>query len=53
MVLEEDGNTILKAAIFLETRKSNKRQNFDYSRMANDKKIVKAEGMLFWNHKIL
>ena len=45
MVVEGENQKIVKAAILLETRKSNKRQNFDYSKMKNDKKILQAEGI--------
>jgi hypothetical protein len=46
MIIEGENKMLLKSAILLETRKSNKRQNFDYSQMLFDKRIIKAEGIV-------
>jgi len=41
-----------KFAILLETRKSNKRQNFDYSQMKFDQKIIEAESIVNFEYLI-
>ena len=54
MTLNKEGKRIIvKSAILLETRKSVKRQRFDYELMATDRRIIQAESIMKFVNLIL